>query len=70
VTPDFGYPYDPTDAKLEALDAGDDVRRVVRGGSWLYDRDYARCAYRRRLRPDSRYLYLGFRVVLRASPVS
>jgi formylglycine-generating enzyme required for sulfatase activity len=68
--PDFGYPYDPTDAKREALDAGDDILRVVRGGSWLDRRDLARCASRLRYPPDLRSYDLGFRVVLRASPVS
>jgi formylglycine-generating enzyme required for sulfatase activity len=28
------YPYDPADPKREDLMAGDDVSRVVRGGSW------------------------------------
>jgi formylglycine-generating enzyme required for sulfatase activity len=68
--PEFGYPYDPTDAKREALDAGDDIQRVVRGGSWLGDRGSARCAYRLRYRPVARNDRVGFRVVLRASPVS
>ncbi len=67
---DFGYPYDPKDVKREALDAGDDVLRVVRGGSWYYPQDDARCAFRRRLPPGSRYDGLGFRVVLRPPPVS
>jgi formylglycine-generating enzyme required for sulfatase activity len=67
---DFGYPYDPTDSTREALDAEDDVRRVVRGGSWLDRRDDARCASRDWLPPDARHDFLSFRVVLRVSPVT
>ncbi|MEF8707110.1 MAG: SUMF1/EgtB/PvdO family nonheme iron enzyme, partial [Candidatus Accumulibacter sp. UW27] len=32
------YPYDPADPKREDLMAGDDVSRVVRGGSWFVRR--------------------------------
>ena len=42
---------------------------VVRGGSWIYSRDYARCACRDGYHPDFRDGDLGFRVVLRSSPV-
>jgi formylglycine-generating enzyme required for sulfatase activity/energy-coupling factor transporter ATP-binding protein EcfA2 len=67
---DFGYPYDPADAKREALDAGNDIWRVVRGGSWLNHLVYARCASRLRNLPGSRLGPQGFRVVLRSAPVS
>ncbi|MES9904112.1 MAG: SUMF1/EgtB/PvdO family nonheme iron enzyme [Sedimenticola sp.] len=67
--PKFVYPYDPENAKRENLDAGDEVLRVVRGGSWYHLRGYARCAARVRNRPDLRHYYLGFRVVLRSPPV-
>jgi formylglycine-generating enzyme required for sulfatase activity len=67
--PDFVYPYDPGDPKREALDAGDEILRVVRGGSWGVRRGLARCAYRLGLLPVSRSGNLGFRVVLRAAPV-
>lgn len=67
--PAFAYPYDATDRTREALDAADDIRRVVRGGSWIGRRDDARCAYRLRLPPGVRAAFLGFRVVLRSSPV-
>ena len=70
LKPDFPYPYDPDDPKREALNAGDELLRVVRGGSWGYYRDDARCAFRRRDLPDARYDDLGFRVVLRSAPVS
>jgi formylglycine-generating enzyme required for sulfatase activity len=68
--PGFAYPYRADDRRREALDAGDEVRRVVRGGSWDDHRDYARCAYRGRYPPGYRFPHLGFRVVLRAAPVS
>ncbi|MGH2357066.1 MAG: NACHT domain-containing protein [Candidatus Limnocylindria bacterium] len=68
--PDFAYPYKPDDPEREDLDAGNDVLRVVRGGSWGYDRDFARCAFRFRLRPVARNYHIGFRVVVRSAPVS
>ncbi len=37
--------------------------RVLRGGSWSYDRDYARCAYRFRFNPYFRFNNVGFRCV-------
>lgn len=67
--PDFNYPYDVNDARRENLDAGSNVLRVLRGGSWLDRRDYARCAARDGLRPYYRNFSVGFRVVLRPSPV-
>ena len=67
--PDFAYPYDPDDRKREDLDAGNDEKRVVRGGSWNLSLDLARCAFRYRVPPDARYFPLGFRVVLRSSPI-
>ena len=42
---------------------------VVRGGSWFDSRGYACCAFRGWALPDFRSGYLGFRVVLRSSPV-
>jgi len=38
--------------------------RVIRGGSWGYGPVFCRSAYRVRLRPDSRWVILGFRVAL------
>jgi formylglycine-generating enzyme required for sulfatase activity len=61
--PDFGYPYVPSDGREDET-AGDNVRRVVRGGSWDINRRNARCAYRLRYLPYNRDNYAGFRVVL------
>jgi len=63
----FGYPYDPMDGR-ENLEAGDDMLRVVRGGSFLDSRGFARCAYRDWNLPDYRNGLDGFRVVV--SPIS
>ena len=62
------YPYRVQDGR-ENLAAGDDVWRVLRGGSWYLVRVGARCAYRGGLHPAYRYDNCGFRVVLRAAPV-
>jgi formylglycine-generating enzyme required for sulfatase activity len=70
LKPDFTYPYDPNDRKREDLRATSDVYRVVRGGSWFLNQDFARCAFRYRLLPYLRLDNLGFRVVLRSAPVS
>ncbi|WP_034950012.1 SUMF1/EgtB/PvdO family nonheme iron enzyme, partial [Candidatus Accumulibacter cognatus] len=67
--PAFVYPYDARDRQREDLNAPDDVWRVVRGGSWSIHRGDARCASRYWDRPGSRNDALGFRVVLRSSPV-
>jgi formylglycine-generating enzyme required for sulfatase activity len=61
------YPYDPTDGREDALDA--EGRRVVRGGSWDDDQDYARAAYRAHYDPGLRDFNLGCRVLC-ASPIS
>ncbi|MBN1307504.1 MAG: formylglycine-generating enzyme family protein [Chitinispirillaceae bacterium] len=38
-------------------------RRVLRGGSWIIDRNHLRCSYRYRHEPDFRNNLLGFRCV-------
>ena len=60
------YPYQANDGRenLEGIET-----RVVRGGSWLNLHGDARCAYRGRDLPGSRYFDFGFRVVLRSPPV-
>ncbi len=59
--PDFKYPYDPLDGR-EHLEAGDNVLRVLRGGSFSGGRNYARVAYRLRRGPSNRHGSGGFRV--------
>ncbi len=60
------YPYDPIDGR-EDLDAGDDVKRVLRGGSWYGGQDGVRCSFRNSFSPDFRFDYIvgsGFRFVV------
>jgi formylglycine-generating enzyme required for sulfatase activity len=65
--PEYGYPYNPNDGR-ENLDAPGNVSRVLRGGSWDYTRDDARCAVRYWFFPDFWLDLIGFRVVV--SPIS
>jgi formylglycine-generating enzyme required for sulfatase activity len=65
----FAYPYDPQDGR-EDPEAGPDVRRVLRGGAWLYDLVLARAAYRGEDHPGNRGYEYGCRVVVRSSPIS
>jgi formylglycine-generating enzyme required for sulfatase activity len=44
-------------------DGYDDTRKVIRGGSWRFDADSARCALRYHHRPGERGDSLGFRIV-------
>ena len=60
----FDYPYPLDDLKREDLMAGNDKGRVVRGCSWDFNLDFARCAVRCWSRPDDRNLSIGFRVVV------
>ncbi len=55
------YPYVPADGREDAR-ASADVLRVMRGGSWFDLGSYARCAARRRGRPDGLWSSMGFRV--------
>jgi formylglycine-generating enzyme required for sulfatase activity len=59
------YPYDLNDGR-EDLEAGDDVPRVLRGGSFIGNRHSVRCAFRGWKSTHSRS-GLGFRVVV--SPI-
>ena len=59
-TPDFKYPYNPEDGREDLK--GTHVR-VLRGGSWGGNRDFARCAVRDWNNPGSCYDGIGVRVV-------
>ena len=55
--------YSPYPYQIETReDPEADGERVVRGGSWNYNRRIARCAFRYRLSPDFFDNYIGFRV--------
>jgi len=62
----FTYPYDPADGR-EDVEVSKPMHRVLRGGSFNYGRDAARCTSRNRLMPDHGVWYVGFRVALCAS---
>jgi formylglycine-generating enzyme required for sulfatase activity len=61
-----GYPYDPGDGR-EDLEAGQGMRRVLRGGAFLDGAWLVRCACRYWVDPDVRFRNFGFRVL--ASPI-
>jgi len=44
-------------------DAYDSERKIIRGGSWYFNADSARCALRYTHRPQDRGFSLGFRLV-------
>jgi len=64
----FPYPYRSDDGREDI--SATDVYRVLRGGSWYYDRDSARAVSRVSLRPANRYDRFGFRVVVFRPPSS
>jgi formylglycine-generating enzyme required for sulfatase activity len=55
------YPYQAGDGREDLEATGS---RVLRGGAWYVNRDFARCACRNGYDPRSRYYYVGLRVVL------
>jgi formylglycine-generating enzyme required for sulfatase activity len=59
----YNYPYDPQDKKRENLKAARDKYRVLRGGAFLHNSDYARCAYREGNYPGNNFFNFGFRIV-------
>jgi len=54
------YPYQPDDGREDPTGDG---ARTLRGGSWLYNVDYVRCAARFINLPRYRLDYVGFRVL-------
>jgi formylglycine-generating enzyme required for sulfatase activity len=54
---------------IEKTDPKGDLPRVVRGGSWNYNMDYAHCVDRFRLNPVSRNSHFGFRVCVVSRPI-
>jgi formylglycine-generating enzyme required for sulfatase activity len=60
--PEYGYPYDLTDGR-ENPEAGSDVLRVVRGGSFVGDKNQACCTHRAAAVSDFRDFTVGFRAV-------
>jgi len=67
LKPEFKYPYNATDGR-ENLEAGNDVLRVLRGGSFFNPRSIARCSSRGGYYPYLDWVCYGFRVVV--SPIS
>ncbi|MCB0184155.1 MAG: SUMF1/EgtB/PvdO family nonheme iron enzyme, partial [Caldilineaceae bacterium] len=59
---DFAYPYRVEDGR-EAVDAPDDVYRVLRGGAYYLSNVFTSCTYRDRDLPTNKGRSLGFRVV-------
>ena len=66
LKPQFSYPYVPGDGR-EDEEATEAMYRVLRGGSFNYGREYARCTCRSRLLPNNDVWYVGFRVALLAT---
>jgi formylglycine-generating enzyme required for sulfatase activity len=60
--PKFKYPYLKDDR--ENLEAGKDILRMLRGGSFNNNERNVRCANRNRNNPDNRNRNIGFRVVV------
>jgi formylglycine-generating enzyme required for sulfatase activity len=63
----FPYPWQP-DQREESGDA--EARRLVRGGSWNFNLDFARAACRYLIHPAFRFNLNGFRVVCGLRPPS
>ncbi len=60
------YPYDPADGR-EDLEAGSDVPRISRGGSFSAYARLVRCACRDWYNPDVLLRFIGFRLVVARS---
>jgi formylglycine-generating enzyme required for sulfatase activity len=61
--PDYRYPYNPTDGR-ENINAGSNIRRVLRGGSFQDEKKCVRCSSRRGGYPLMGWLSSGFRVAV------
>ena len=59
----YGEKYYTSQASIDPPGPTSGQDRVLRGGSWLYDSQYARASYRVGDEPSSRNDYLGFRCV-------
>ena len=68
--PTYLYPYVANDREREHLKAGDDMSRIVRGGSYDHLQTGIRCAHRARSNPNERSEEIGFRIVLRRMAAS
>lgn len=64
--PDFVYPYSDKKER-ENLQAGNEIARVLRGGTFYYSRRSVGCAYRNRRDPNVRDGLVGFRVLVSQS---
>ncbi|HZI95386.1 MAG TPA: formylglycine-generating enzyme family protein [Patescibacteria group bacterium] len=60
-------PY-PADAVTDPVGSCSSERKVIRGGSWYFDANSARCALRYTHQPADRGFSLGFRVVREVPP--
>ena len=63
----FNYPYDSTDGREDCA-KDNNWSRLLRGGSFVAQADYASCAYRDRLGPDYWSRLSGFRIVVSRIP--
>ena len=59
----YPYPYNASDGR-EELVGDDNIQRVLRGGSFIFNQDVARCAYRDGFYPINRGRFFGFRVMV------
>ena len=64
----FPYPYRSDDGREDIHQGG--VKRVLHGGSWFNDRDYARAVYRYIGHPADRVIPIGCRVLCVVRPPS
>jgi formylglycine-generating enzyme required for sulfatase activity len=66
----YPLPYRLDDGR-EELGGGDDIWRVIKGGSYFDDKsDWPRCAFRFGSHPYFRHYHIGFRVVVSPLPTS